>query len=115
MKTLTEMSAAEAAERARAAQYEKLLHLEKSLVITIDRLEKETIDLEPIKTIHALAGAVPSGFHTTGSYECRYMLIKVSSDLLDQATRRQKEMSETLKKAKAQLAKTREALKEFDS
>ena len=128
MKTATEIRTAEAAVISRAVEFEKQTNMERSLVVAIDRLERQQQEhaahLAPLEAILALAPKIPEGLTTRGTnlgrggiaggFDVRHVVTTAIASAIEDTTRRLAEIDETLVKARKHLARARAALKEFD-
>jgi hypothetical protein len=119
--TLTDLDQQDAARRAKAATYERLVGEKITLEGSIRAFEKDTLSTETLEKIVALVQNVPedlstrSGFGYPGGYDVKTILRSVTGNALNDVQRKCGQRDESLKKSREQLAKVDQQLAEFDT
>ena len=119
MRTLTEITDKEAAERERAWRFEKLSDEKLRLTKSIARLSAQAPDVTALEKMHALCADLPKGLTTQGSgfvaggFIVRDMLQSIIVGALGDVQRKASATKAALAKAKTDLIEIEKLLKEF--
>jgi hypothetical protein len=120
MKTLTEITHAEAERRDKAWRFEKLSNEAARLRRSIAQLEnQQPANADALERIFELAGQLPRDLTTkgmrfiAGGFIVQEILQAVAGDALGDVRRKQQAVAAALAKAKADLVKVEAALTEF--
>ena len=105
-----------------AARYERLKNDVVSLRAQVAGLETRPVSSTTLKRLLQLSGDVPEGQFTTrgtfgspGGYDVAALLVKILTDAVAEAERREEKCAAALAHAREKLAKVEAELKEFEA